>query len=78
MKITLIGFLAWVTLVFGWTIWTDKWRGVLQCAVIVIASALVVLGERFQFNGNLVALVFVAIVIAAYFTAARIRRCVNK
>jgi len=75
---TTIALLIWVTVVFGWDIWINKWRGLLQCAVIIIAAILMVLGEHFQFNGNLAALAFVAIVVVAHFTVGHGRRRSDK
>ena len=45
----------------------SKWRGVLQCTVIAVASVLAVSGDRFGFDGEILALIFIGIVLCIFF-----------
>jgi hypothetical protein len=62
----------WVLAVFAWVIWTNRWIGCVQCVVVAVAAGLAVAGPRFGFDGNIAAIVFVALVVAVYFSARKI------
>ncbi len=69
MIVTTAFLLLWVAVIFVWVIWTNKWRGVLQCAIVVAAVVIIAFGDSYSFNGKLWAVVFLAIVLATVFAA---------
>jgi phage shock protein PspC (stress-responsive transcriptional regulator) len=69
----IIGIFLWVLLICIWVIKDRKWLGVFQCATVLVAGVIMGLGEVFDFNGNIPALVFVLVVAGLFFIVKKIR-----
>lgn len=66
--------IVWILGIFAWVIRDRKWIGALQCGIILVASGLAMSGDKFGFDGEIAAVIFVGLAIGAFFLIKPLRK----